>query len=755
MKKIIRIARLELSILFYSPIAWIILIIFLIQCGVTFIGLIETREASQQLGNPLKSLTQDVFGGAQGFFAAVQNKLYLYIPLLTMGLMSRELSSGSIKLLYSSPLTNLQIILGKFLAMMGYGFLLVLVLLGILVAATFSIEALDFRFLLGGIIGLYLLICAYSAIGLFMSSLTSYQVVAAISTLALFAALSFVGTVGQSIDFVRDITYWISLDGRADNFINGLISSKDVIYFLLVITLFLMLTVMRLNSGRDSSSSLFVAGRYTLLVITVLGIGYISSLPTLTGYYDTTRFKDRTLTESSKDLIDQLDKPVTITSYVNVVNAFSHLGSPKFRIFDLNKFEQYTRFIPNLEMKYVPYYDSTFTSRDNLGKTLPEMAHQYSLAYGFDYERLMTPAEIRKQVNLVPEQNTFVRMVEYNGKSTPLRMFFDMLTYPGEAEISAALKRLLTKAPVVGIMTGNDERSVLRTGDKDYKDIMNTLSSRGALINQGFDVVNINIDEVNAAPDSLTVLVIADPIEAYSPEQLQFINSYIDNGGNMLIAGEPGKQSILNPVVEKLGVSFTEGTLLQESKELELDLLQTHLTKNATAFSKAISGKDIITLPGAVGLNYAESNSFKVTPILMTDKQFTWNKTEKFDLENDSAAFRPGLDRKAAIPVALSLTREISDKAQKIIVIGDADFMSNGELGRYNLRTKNFEFIVNMFKWFNDGQFPIDTTRPESIDNKILVTQAEISFLQILLLAIVPISLGAFGTVTLIRRKRN
>lgn len=755
MKKISRIARLELSILFYSPIAWIILIIFIVQCGVTFIDLVEAREANQQLGYPLKSLTQDIFGGSQGFFAAVQSKLYLYIPLLTMGLMSRELSSGSIKLLYSSPLTNLQIILGKFLAMMGYGFLLVLVLLGILIAASFSIEALDIRFLLGGIFGLYLLICAYAAIGLFMSSLTSYQVVAAISTLALFAALSFVGTVGQSIDFVRDITYWISIDGRADNFINGLISSKDVIYFLLVISLFLILTVMRLNSGRHSYSSFIVAGRCALLVITVLGIGYFSSLPTFTGYYDTTRFKDRTLTDSSKDLINQLDKPVTITSYVNVINAFAHLGSPKFRIFDLNKFDQYTRFIPDLEIKYVPYYDSTFTSRDGIGKTLPEKAQQFSLAYGYEYERILTPEEIRKQVNLVPEENTFVRMVEYDGKSTPLRMFFDMLTYPGEAEISAALKRLLTKAPVVGVITGNDERSILRAGDKDYKDILNTLSSRGALINQGFDVININIDELKAIPDSLAVLVIADPIEAYSSEQLQLITNYIDKGGNMLIAGEPGKQAILNPIVEQLGVSFMEGALLQESKQLELDLLQTRLTTQAALFSNSISGKDIITFPGAVGLSYADNSSFQVIPVLMTDKQSAWNKTEKFDLANDSVAFRPGIDRKASVPVALALTRSYKGKEQKIMVFGDADFISNGELGRYNLRTKNYDFAFNMFKWFSDGQFPINTSRPDSIDNKILLTQAEISWLQMLLVALVPFSLGTLGTVTLIRRKRN
>src|SRR5690606_21661625 len=158
MKKILRIARVELSILFYSPIAWLVLIIFFIQCGITFTDLLFKHEASQLLGYGSKSLTTLTFGGRDGLFAAVQSKLFLYIPLLTMGLMSRETSSGSIKLLLSSPVTITEIIFGKFLTMMIYGFLLISVLLLITLGAGMTIELLDVKFVLGGILGLYLLI---------------------------------------------------------------------------------------------------------------------------------------------------------------------------------------------------------------------------------------------------------------------------------------------------------------------------------------------------------------------------------------------------------------------------------------------------------------------------------------------------------------------------------------------------------------------------------------------------------------------
>lgn len=85
------------------------------------------------------------------------------------------MSSGSIKLLQSSPITNSQIVLGKFLAMVVYGFLLMILTLIVIVVSFYSIEYIDVKYLLGGVFGLFILICAYASIGLLMSSLTSYR----------------------------------------------------------------------------------------------------------------------------------------------------------------------------------------------------------------------------------------------------------------------------------------------------------------------------------------------------------------------------------------------------------------------------------------------------------------------------------------------------------------------------------------------------------------------------------------------------
>lgn len=753
MKKILKIARVELSILFYSPIAWLVLIIFFIQCGLAFSELLAKFEASQQLGQAVKSITAQTFGGRDGLFTAVQGKLFLYIPLLTMGLMSREISSGSIKLLLSSPVTITEIIMGKFVAMMAYGFLLISVLLIVILSAGISIEFLDVKFLLGGLLGLYLLICAFSAIGLFLSSLTSYQVVAALSTLALLAGLKFIGEVGRSVEFVRDITYWISIEGRVNNFINGLISSKDVIYFLLVITLFLMLTIMKLNAGRVIRSATAHALRYSLLVITVLMIGYISSLPSLTGYYDTTRFRTNTLTEESLQIVSQLKKPLTITSYVNIINANSHLGSPKFRNFDKNKFEQYVRYLPDIKFVYVPYYDSTEHTPDKT-KTLEERARRSATAYGYEFETVLSNTEIKRVIDLQPEKNRFVRTVEYDGKVTPLRMFYDMFVYPHEPEITAALKRLLTAPKAMGIVQGNDERSPLKKGDNAYQNILTEIGSRSALVNNGFEVVSVDANSTEAIPDSLAALIIADPMKSYSQAFMERLEQYLAKGGNLLIAGEPHKQSIMNPLLDKFGVSFAPGMLLQESKNYALDLIQASFTKAPNALF-SFPEKEIVSMPGAVGMDYDTTLGYRVMPVLFTDKKAVWNQEGTFNLETDKVTFNPQVNTRNEKPVALALTRNIKGKEQRIMIIGDADFMSNGELGRQNLRNKNAEFTLKMFKWLSDSEYPIDASRPEPIDNKIKVSKEGIGWIKTALVGLFPVCLGLSGGFIMIRRRRK
>src|SRR5450756_1991984 len=128
-----------------------------------------------------------------------------------MGLISREINGGTIKLLYSSPVKIWQIVFGKYLAMMVFSGVLVLIAGIFIITALFQVQSVDVLQLVSAALGLFLLLCAYSAIGLFMSSLTTYQVVAAVSSFVMIGILSYIGKLWQEYDVVRDVTYFLSI----------------------------------------------------------------------------------------------------------------------------------------------------------------------------------------------------------------------------------------------------------------------------------------------------------------------------------------------------------------------------------------------------------------------------------------------------------------------------------------------------------------------------------------------------------------
>lgn len=763
MNIIFRIARLELSILFFSPIAWLVLVIFIIQSGVTYIDLLERFVHAQQLGNVMSGLTDFIYASDfRGFFTTVQGNLYLYMPLLTMGLMSRELSSGSIKLLFSSPVTIKQIIFGKYLAIICYGFLLVLVLCLFGVVGYFAIESLDIGLVLSGIFGLYLLICAYSAIGLYMSCLTSYQVVAAIATLVVFAALTYVGGVGQHIDIVRDLTYFLSIAGRTNEFISGLISSKDVIYFVVVILLFLALSVLRLQSGRESKPLWITSSRYALVVVVVLAIGYISSRPRFVVYADATATQTQTLTTVSQEIVKRIEKPLKITAYVNLIDQNAPSFLPVSHIYDGRLFEKYTRFLPDLEMEYVYYYDSLKGGTlydNNPDLTYKEMAEKVASVFQLSPSRIQTPEAVSAQIDLSSEGHRVVRLLDYNGRQTFLRLYNDMIRQPSETEISAAIKRLLDGSSQIALLTGHGERNIERLGDREYKVATTEQTFRNALVNQGFSVDTISLTQGQSIRHGLDALIIADPRSPLNEIELDALRRYIDKGGNLFILGEPGRQALLNPLTKHVGVTLREGSVVQQSADFEPTFVTgnvedpgTGLTSLRTLHARGAQ----VSMAGVTALQYADSSAFTVTPLITSPAATTWYTLAKPDPETSQIAFNaPRGDEKGPLPLVVGLTRQVAGKEQRIVIAGDADILSNAEIFRRNPEVQNFAFASGLFRWFTGGAYPLDTRRPDTYDNRVVVAPDNLIWLKVAIIGVLPGLLVMIGSALLIiRRKR-
>ncbi|MDR1415233.1 MAG: Gldg family protein [Odoribacteraceae bacterium] len=780
MKKIRKIALVELQTFFYSPVAWLILIVFAFQAGMIFTDIFGASVRNQELKFSLSNLTVTI---TRGTFGKIQEYLYFYIPLLTMSLMSRELGSGSIKLLYSSPVTNRQIILGKYAAMLAYGFVM-MVVVGILVAwAALTVKDFDLPVALSGMLGLYLLLAAYAAIGLFMSSLTSYQVVAAMGTLAVLAALNLVKRVGQEYDFIREITWWLSINGRADEFINGLICSEDVLYFVIVPALFLSLSILRLGATRQKSRWHLSLARYVGAFLVAILAGYVTSRPSLMAFHDATRTKQLTLTPPSQQIISRVKGALKMTVYVNALDRNLSAALPRARKADMERFARYTRFKPEMEVKYVYYYTNPGDQgleRRYPGLSLERMVGQVCRAWDADSTIFKPLVDIEKEVDLAPEGYRLVRLLEReSGEKTFLRMFDDMTRYPSEAEISAALKRLVIKPPLVAFLAGHGERDINDAGDRGYYRFSANKHARTALVNQGFDCVTIDLgDEV---PADVNVLVVADPRRPIPADERERLQRYISQGGNLLLLGDLRGQEVVNPLVAPLGLRFLPGQLVRYPKEVEKepvenvgslsagrgaapprqnvspDFIRASLDRRAAGLSRlheslyniTRGGTARVAMPGCLAIEQGDDTGYSVIPFFTTDPADTWNELHTTNFIDDTARLEisRGEERRAHA-AGLALTRAMGERQQKIIVLGDADCLSNERVGGVNSN-----FVMAMFLWFSDDALPVDVRRPATPDNAIFSSGSGVKMARNVLMFIFPSLLLLASLILWLRRR--
>lgn len=769
MRSILKIAKLELSILFYSPVAWLVLAIFTIQSAMSFLDPLYSFNTTQQLGQKLPPLTQLLFGGTSGLFTAVKSYLYLYLPILTMGLMSRETSSGSISLLLSSPVKLREIILGKYLAIITYGLLLIVILAILGIVAVFSVPNLDVGSVFAGLLGLYLLICTYAAIGLFMSCLTTYQVVAAISTLTVFAMLRFVGTLGQNIDFVRDLTYFLSISGRTEKMIAGMVTTKDIFYYIIIICAFLTFCVLRLKADRELKTGPVKFARYAAVVAGALLLGYLSALPMLIGYFDLTAGKSLTISKTGQRLAKEIEGELKVTTYTNLLAPRLWNTLPKSRISDQNRLEQFKRFIPGMTTDYVYYYQKPLDSNFAEYRYNPKMkgvTDVDKIASGIiggmelNPKLFLKPSEIDKKIDLKEEGYLTLRKLEYKGRSAILRFYIgptEQDVYPREKEFMAAIKNLISDAPKAVLLSGNNERSSEGYTERSYHMATTSKIRRQAWINNGVDIdtLNLNTSDISAEVD---ILIIGDPTIAFSGDALKKITDFIDGGGNMLITGDPENRDILNPLLEKLGLKIRSGILVKPDAKFSTGFIHASVgqqgkTLDSNLYRIARYSAPVAIQRGGV-LDYTKDAGFQVVPVLMSPKG-GWNKASEIDPRQPALTFEPlSGDQKGEFPLSMALMRKVNEKSQRIYISADADFMSNLELMGIK-RGENEYFLHGVMSWLTNHALPIDIVRPEPKDVKISATREQISIMKYVFNGVVPALIVIFGAIVLFRRRSN
>ncbi len=231
----LNIYRKELFNYFWSPIAYIVIPVFLFISGYFFsFSLYYLKVATMS-----------------NAFHNMAILLLLLVPVITMRLLSEEQKSGTLELLFSMPVSIGNMLLGKFLSAVT---LLGIMLLGSLIflVPLITFGDPDFGPIWTGYLGIFLIGTCYISAGLFVSSLTENQIVAALGTTAILILLWFIRYIGsfEALQFINLPFEFISISTHQGDFVRGLINFSSIVYLLTLTGLFYGLAWLRLHIRR-------------------------------------------------------------------------------------------------------------------------------------------------------------------------------------------------------------------------------------------------------------------------------------------------------------------------------------------------------------------------------------------------------------------------------------------------------------------------------------------------------------------------
>ncbi len=243
------IAKREIGAMFCSPLAWILLAVIQTILGYMFLSNLDNYFLLQpqlmQLENT-PGVTDIVITPLMHVAAII---MLMIMPLLTMRSIAEEKRNRTLSLLISAPISMSEIVLGKFLGLMLFVFILVTMLM-LMPLSLYLGTSPDGGKLLSIYLGMLLLLATFTAIGLYLSSLTENQTIAAISTFGVLLMLWIIDWIGGSVSNGYSVISYLSLLQHHQSMLEGVFNTSDVAYYLLFTAGFLVLTIRQLDRER-------------------------------------------------------------------------------------------------------------------------------------------------------------------------------------------------------------------------------------------------------------------------------------------------------------------------------------------------------------------------------------------------------------------------------------------------------------------------------------------------------------------------
>ena len=322
-------------------------------------------------------------------------------------------------------------------------------------------------------------------------------------------------------------------------------------------------------------------------------------------------------------------------------------------------------------------------------------------------------------------------VVEYGGRS-------EHITTLNEQTLSSALLRLAhNKDQLLMYLGGHGERKLDGPANHD-------LGEFGARLHQlGYRITSLNLAVAQEVPANTNMLVLTHPQTKLMPGEVNKLLRYIDNGGNLLWLVDAEPLRGLEPLAEKLGITFMPGIVIDPaSQEMNAPL---NWTIGTGYPQHAITRNfDLITVyPDARALSIEQNHEWE-THMLVEGAARGWVSENR-----DSRRFDKNRDIPGPADLAVTLQRNVNDREQRVIVVGSGAFLANV----YSGNGGNLDLGVNMVNWLANEERLIAVQPRAAKDGKIALSKNQLTVLSVSFLAVLPLLLVAMGALQWWRRK--
>jgi hypothetical protein len=347
--------------------------------------------------------------------------------------------------------------------------------------------------------------------------------------------------------------------------------------------------------------------------------------------------------------------------------------------------------------------------------------------------KFIDPSQEPQLARKLDIQQTPLLLLEYAGKQ-------ERISTVNEQVLTEAIARLSTDnlGWIAGI-TGHGEAAL--SGNRNFD-----LGSFGKLLeNKSYKLIELALSSTGQVPENARLLILAAPATALTDDETAILLNYLERGGNLLWLADGW---ISQPLTHYLGITFLPGTVVDAAAaDLGMD-------SPTIAIGKIPDGAPLEKhLEAAVFLPHARvpeimTDKWAAAPLLQTGAR-SWNETGR--LKGSIARDPQSGEQRGPLTLALALSRETTDdKQQKIIVVGDSDFLSNSFIGN----GANRDFGLALIHWLSDNRQLIDIPEFTPPDQQLHWNPATIAWVAALFLFGIPLLLTATGLFIGWRRKK-